>query len=163
MEVERTHALVMGWGMMLGDVVGHVFGPGGPENGKLALADAIAEPVETHVDGFGAALFNCVVEDAFGTFIVRLDGGGRLGVAELNEGLTDGTAVLAAEEGRTYFSFSRRGHDVAQDGAVDMDGGIERSGSVSRAGVRVVTEKEVATGTGFGAGDTEVEGITVDV
>ena len=33
---------------------------------ELALANAVADPVKEHVNGFGSLLFNGVVDDAFG-------------------------------------------------------------------------------------------------
>ena len=52
---------------MLGKIIGEVIGAFFPVNSELILADAIADPIESHVDGFGAALLDGVVNDAFGT------------------------------------------------------------------------------------------------
>jgi hypothetical protein len=40
---------------------------GSPMYAKLALVDAIADPVEAHIDRFGATLLHCVIDDTGGT------------------------------------------------------------------------------------------------
>jgi hypothetical protein len=67
---------------MFAEVVGFVATTFCPVNVKLALADAVADPVEAHVNGLGAFLFDGVVGDAGGGAVIGLYGGGRLGVAE---------------------------------------------------------------------------------
>ena len=52
-------------------------------NDKLALVDAIADPVETHVHSFGSALFDSAVRDASSTGIVGLDWCGWLWMAHV--------------------------------------------------------------------------------
>ena len=70
--------------MMLGEVISKVVGPSLPMDDKLVLGDAVADPIEAHVDSFGSALFDGVVGYALGTFIVGDDGSGRLRVAHFN-------------------------------------------------------------------------------
>ena len=41
---------MVSWTVMFGEVVGEVDGTGCPEHVELALVNAIAEPVEAHVD-----------------------------------------------------------------------------------------------------------------
>ena len=62
-------------------VVGQIRATGGPINIELSLVDAVAHPVEPHVDSLGAALFDGVVEDAGGIGVINDDGGGWLDVA----------------------------------------------------------------------------------
>ena len=66
--------------VVFGEVVTFVRASWGPAEMALALADAILEPVEAHVYGFGAALFDCVREDAMGNSVVSFEGGGWLGM-----------------------------------------------------------------------------------
>ena len=49
-EEVRAHQLVMAWGMVFGVGVDEVGASGVPVNLELALAGAIPDPVETHVD-----------------------------------------------------------------------------------------------------------------
>jgi hypothetical protein len=63
----------MGWGIVLGEVIGEIIFTGMPMNNELALLDSIAYPIEAHVDCFGPALFDCFVGNASGTCIFGLD------------------------------------------------------------------------------------------
>ena len=60
-KVLGAHALVMGCGVMFCEVVRKVFTTRSPKDMKLVLVNAIAYPVEAHVNGFGALLFDVVV------------------------------------------------------------------------------------------------------
>ena len=44
---------------------------------ELLLLHLVAHPIESHVDDFGPALFDGVVDDSGGTGIVGLDGYSR--------------------------------------------------------------------------------------
>ena len=72
--------------MVLGDIVSLVFGSRSPVDDELLLADAIVDPVETHVDGLGAFLLDLAIGEADGCRVVGLDGGGRLWVPKFLEG-----------------------------------------------------------------------------
>ena len=90
---------------MLGEVVGFVETAFFPMNKELPLAYAVANPVEAHVDGFRALLFDSVVGDAGGGTVVGLDWCRWLGVAEFLERGTDGAGFLAVVEEAGKFSF----------------------------------------------------------
>ena len=47
--------------MMLSEVVGPIGGAGVPVDVKVALADFVADPKETHIHGFGTFLFHGIV------------------------------------------------------------------------------------------------------
>ena len=79
MQAYGSLGLVVGGREMLGVVVRMVFTTRFPVDSKLALSNTVADPIEAHVDGFGAPLFDFVIDDAFGDGIVSLDGCGRLG------------------------------------------------------------------------------------
>ena len=61
--------------MVFGEIVSQVNATATPINEKLTLTNAIANPVKTHVDGFGSPLFDGVVGDATGGAIVGLEWG----------------------------------------------------------------------------------------
>ena len=86
MEAQRALFPVMRDRVVLGSVVGKVARTGFPFDEELAFADAVLEPVETHVDGFGAALFDGLVEDAPRDTVVGGHRSGRLGPTHLPEG-----------------------------------------------------------------------------
>ena len=48
-EVGGTHLAVMGWGMVLAEVVAQVATTGGPINVELSLVFPILKPIEIHV------------------------------------------------------------------------------------------------------------------
>jgi hypothetical protein len=80
-QVTRSHQFVMGWGVVFGEVIGEIVFTGAPVNDELVLLDSIADPVESHVNCFGSALFDCFVDNASGTSIVGLDWCGCLWMA----------------------------------------------------------------------------------
>ena len=139
----------MGRGMVLGEVVCQVAGAFLPVDAELALTHAVFDPVEAHVDGFGAALLDSVVGNAHCAFVVGDEWGRRLGPSHFAKRSLDGTGLLAIEEEATDFGFSCRGHDIVQDPANDMNGAVE--GGVG--GRRAVKEEEPAhagASVGFG-------------
>jgi hypothetical protein len=69
---------MMGRWMVLGEVVGLIGLAGLPVVDEVALVNLVADPVETHVHGFGAAFLDRVFGNAFSAFVVGLDGCGRL-------------------------------------------------------------------------------------
>ena len=60
--------------MMLGEVVGPVFISWCPIDFELALFYSVLQPVETHVDGFAALLFNSAIDNAIGSGVVSFYG-----------------------------------------------------------------------------------------
>jgi hypothetical protein len=78
-----AHCAVMLDGVMLGIIIGIVICAFAPMDFELLLVRAVDKPVETHIDRFGPALFDCLVCDAGRGGVVRLHGGGWLWVAHL--------------------------------------------------------------------------------
>ena len=115
--------MVLDW-MMFGDIISFVVESFFPMDVKLALALTIAEPVKTHVHGFGAFLLDVVVHDASGDFVVELNRSGTLAMSEFFQCGAHGDEVLAVEEASTGFGFLCRGHDGVDDFAEDVDGAI---------------------------------------
>ena len=56
--------------MFFGEVVGDICVSRGPRDVELALVNTVFEPVESHVNGFWATLFDGAVEDAIGGAVV---------------------------------------------------------------------------------------------
>ena len=66
---------------MFGEVIGKVYVIGGPIYIELALINAVAEPIEAHVDGFLALLLARRVENTIGGAVVSLQWCRRLDVS----------------------------------------------------------------------------------
>ena len=89
------------------------------------MADAVANPVEAHVDGFGAFLFDGVIRNAEGGAVVRDHGSGRLGMTEFLQADSDRAGFFAiVVEKSSEFGFGGAGQDFAHDLAQDVDGSI---------------------------------------
>jgi len=58
--------------MMLGELAGEVVAAFAPMDDVLVLGDAVSDPIKMHVHGFGAALLDCVIDDALCARIVSL-------------------------------------------------------------------------------------------
>jgi hypothetical protein len=114
----------MGWGMVLGKVVGDIVFTGTPMNYELALLDSVADPVIAHVYSFGATLFDRFIGDASCACIVGLDWCGSLWMAHFLECDTEGDTVTGILEDGAEFCFSGRSHDVSHDGADGVDGAV---------------------------------------
>jgi len=126
MEAQSTHASVNGRSKVLRVVVGKIANAGLPLDDELAIVDAILEPIETHVNGFGAFLFNSSIEDATGNTVVSCDDSGRLGPSHFMESLSEGDSGLGIDECRAGLGFGGQREDVAHDASEDMEGSIER-------------------------------------
>jgi hypothetical protein len=167
-KVPGPHLAVMSGRVMFSEVVSQIVSAAAPVDKELALGDAVSDPVEAHVDGFGAALFDGVVGNARGTGVVGLDGSGWLGMSHLGEGGPEPGTIFGIVEEGAKFGFGGRGDNSFDDGAVDMNGTIERRRS--RVGIRGCgwifgkrAEEEGSTGTGAGLSLREVRGVAVDV
>jgi uncharacterized protein YejL (UPF0352 family) len=58
--------------VVLGEEVSEVVGTALPMDLELlVLGNAVADPVEAHVNGFGSAVFDSVIGNALGTFRCR--------------------------------------------------------------------------------------------
>ena len=125
-EVAGAHEAMVRRRVVFSEVVGKVVGSFAPVDMIVALGDTVFDPVETHVHGFGPALFDGVINDANGTFVVRLDWGGSLGVAHFIKGGAEGCGILGIIEKSACFSFRRGGEDSVHDGAMYVDGAVER-------------------------------------
>jgi hypothetical protein len=80
-EIRGADCTMMRSWMVFRKIIGPVGGTTTPVDVKLTLADAITDPIETHIDGFGAFLFYRVVGDAGGCSVVSDEDRGRLRMA----------------------------------------------------------------------------------
>jgi len=71
----------------------------------MAVLDAILEPTDMHVNGFGAFLFNSSIEDTTDNTVVSCDDSGRLGPAHCRKSGPEGDIGLGVEENRAGLSF----------------------------------------------------------
>ncbi len=78
MDVSGANGLMMFRRKKVGERIRFVLFARAPIHVVLALAHAVADPIESHVDCFGAFLFDGVVGNAGGGAIVSLDRRGRL-------------------------------------------------------------------------------------
>jgi hypothetical protein len=67
---------MVGWWVMLGEVVGLIGFTWLPVDNELAMVDPVADSVEAHVHGFESELLDYVVGDGFSAFALCLDGCG---------------------------------------------------------------------------------------
>jgi len=75
---------MMGWGMVLGEIVAQVFGAWFPKNVEVLLYHAIADPVIAHIDGARSLAANGVIHDAICGGIIG--GNWRSGLGEAHFG-----------------------------------------------------------------------------
>ena len=69
-----------------------------PVDEKLTLADSVSDPIESHVNSFGAFLFDSVVCDTGGCAVVGLDWGGWLRMSELFETSSERAGLFCTVE-----------------------------------------------------------------
>ncbi len=126
-------------GMVLGEVVSQVLSSRAPVNDEVILSDAVTHPIEAHVYGFGAALFDGVINDTCRAGIVRLDGRWGLRMTEISKSGAQPRCVFGIVEQGAHFSFGGRREDDAHDTAWHMYGAIHGGRGVFRkwCGMRV--------------------------
>ena len=111
---------------MFGEIIRLVEDSFFPIDVELLLADSVTDPVKTHVDSFGAFLFDSVVGDAGGSAVVGLERGRWLGMAEFFEVDANGAGFFAVVEEGSEFGFGRTGEDFTHDLAENVDGAVRR-------------------------------------
>ena len=86
MQINGAHENVITGRMMFCEVIGKVLGAFAPIDLELFLLDSVLNPVETHINGFGAALFDGFVGDTGSGGVVDNNAGGWLGMSQFFEG-----------------------------------------------------------------------------
>jgi hypothetical protein len=90
------------------------------------LLDTILDPLEVHINGFGAALFDGVIDNSRGAQIISLDGGVMLEVPRgFQSGAQPGGILGIVEEGTKIQPWWCWDNHV-QNRSKDMDGTIDR-------------------------------------
>ena len=139
MHVVMAHGHVMLARVCFGEEVREIGAAWLPFNVEMALADAVTDPVETHVHGLATLLLDCVVSNGDSTLIVAGDQCGWLGIAHFEESFSKGFTFLGDVEEGGVFSFCGGGNTNIDDGAELLDGGVlsskEHDTADARAGV----------------------------
>ena len=123
-QVGVSNASVVLGGVVFCHVVRAVEEAFAPDDIKLVLFDAVANPIEPHVDCLGPLLFDSVVGYARGGGVISNDRGGRLGMSQFFETDPDGARFLGIVEDGSKFAFGSRGDNFFQGLAWDVDGTI---------------------------------------
>ena len=141
MNIDRPKSAMVGSAVVLGRVVGKIYGAGGPVDVELSLVGAVSEPVEPHIDGFGAVLFDGRVDDSVCSAVVGAEGRRWLWVSEFSECCSEWDSVAGVHVESTDFGFGGGSkyhlHDLGEDG----------DGSVNEGAVFVCKENESASPT----------------
>ena len=165
MKEQWSHDLMVGWGMMLGEVVTFVGVPRLPVDEKLFLSNVILDPMELHVDGLGPPLFDLAIGKSYSSGVVNLNGSGWLWVAKVDECLSDGHSIFGIEVGPTNFCLHGRTHNMLDDFVEGVEGSIW--GGLGLEGFRgvkgAITKEVVATSLASGSWLREVGGIAMDI
>jgi hypothetical protein len=106
---------VVGGRVVLGVVITVVVSPRAPVDKELALAGPVLDPIESHVDGFGAFLFDGVIGKSLGSRVINLHGGGWLRMTHFLESGVNGNGFLAIDVCSANCSFGGGTHDVAHN------------------------------------------------
>ena len=110
-KIGGRNLLVMGGRMMLGEVVGLVEASFLPEDMKLSLVNAVADPEKLHVNCLGSLLFDGVIGDACSGAVVHLDGHWGLLMVQFDESCWEGAGFFAIMEDGGKFSLGSAGND----------------------------------------------------
>ena len=134
-----------------------------PIQEEFILAFLILDPIEAHVNIFGAFLFNGVIGETFGSGVVVANRSWWVGMPQFSQGCTDGDGPFPIDKVGSGFGLSRVGHDVAHDIGDGGDGSAEVwAGGWRVMGMReAVTEEVLAAGTAAVVGLQEVGGVAV--
>ena len=97
-KVSRAHGDMMFGMMMLCEIVGAVSRSAPPIDMVLFLPNAVANPIEAHIHGFGSLLFDGFVGDTTGGAVVGNHRSRRLWVAQFVESDAEGGAFFAVVE-----------------------------------------------------------------
>ncbi len=110
--------------MVFGKVISFIENALFPVYKKLALADAVTNPIETHVDGFGALLFDTLVGNTSCSAVVSLDRGRWLRMAVFFKTNAQGASLFTIVEKGCKLRFGSTGEDFFQNLAVNVDGTV---------------------------------------
>ena len=103
----------MGSGVVFGKIIGAIEDALFPVYNKLSLSNAVADPIETHINGFGTFLFDNVIGNSVGSTVVGLDRCGWLGIPQFFEGDANRAGFFAIVEECSKFRFRGTGDNFA--------------------------------------------------
>ena len=95
--------------MMFREVIGLVGSSWFPVDEKLALADSVADPIETHIHSFGTFLFDIIGGDTYCSGVVGLERCRRLRMPQFFQRNSQWDRGLAVVEERSQFGFRSAG------------------------------------------------------
>ena len=98
LQVLEAFALVVHCWMVFGVVVCSIIVCFTPVDAEVSLADAVTDPVEAHINGFGAALLDSVIGDACCGIVVVINYCWRLRVMKCEKSFSDGSSLSAIKE-----------------------------------------------------------------
>ena len=116
--------MVGSW-MMLGVVVGPVFGASIPIVTKLVLRCSTAKPPKAHIHHLTPARDNGVVDNPSSCGVVGLDGAFGLGPTHVDKGLPVGNHLSCCDEKGSQLRFCSRSHDKFDDLGNGENGAVE--------------------------------------
>jgi hypothetical protein len=108
--IQVSPTSMMRWRMDFSEIISSIIATSLPDNLVLSLRDSILHPVKAHIHGFRFTRLYQVVCDTTRTFIVGNDRCSTLGMSHSNKFVAKICTLLAIQEQRTIFGFSRRGH-----------------------------------------------------
>lgn len=150
--------------VVFGKIISFVLDAFFPIHKELALAYAIADPIEAHIDSLGALLFDAVVGDSSSGAVIGLNCGRWLWMAKFLEADAQRTGFFAVVISGGKFGFGRTGEDFSHNGADDVDGAVGRGVGIiwqrCFGGIGGhVAEKVVASGTRASKINREIGGV----
>ena len=108
--------------------VSEVVGALAPFDDELALSDAVADPMETHVNGLRTVQLDRAVGDADSTCVVTEDGCGWLGIAEGASDVAQPNTDAGEHVEACVFAFGDRSNNDIEYATVDMDCAVDMRG-----------------------------------
>ena len=115
MEKGWAHGTMMGGWVVFCMIITSVVVAGFPIYFELALSASVTDPIETHIGGLGAFLFDGVHGKSYGGGVVHLHFGGRIGMIHFLQCGSYRDSLLTIDVGCSYFGFCRRSHDIVHD------------------------------------------------
>ena len=118
--------------------------------------------MEPHVKILGALLAHVASEDSVGGCAIGFDWGGRLRVAQFDEGRVDGTSLLAFKKNCSSFGLRGGSHDSADGLAFGEYQPIQGGSGTDVGRWRIVAEVVVARSATAHFGLDEICCVTID-
>ena len=116
---------MMGGWVVFCMIITSVLVAGFPIYFELTLSASVTDPIETHIDGLGAFLFDGVRGESCGNGVVHLHFCGRLGMIQFLQCGSDQDSLLTIDVGCSYFGFCRRSHDIFHDLGDTVDWAVQ--------------------------------------